>query len=218
MMVLIAEDDPVTRRLLEVRLTQWGYPLLVTSNGQEAWDTIQQVQEPLLVLLDWMMPKMDGIDVCRQIRDSRKDIPTHVIFLTARGAREDILRGFEAGADDYLQKPFDHEELRARVRVGERILLLEHDLAQRVRQLEEALEKVKSLEGLLPICSCCKKIRNDRDYWQEVEQYVGERSKAQFSHGVCLECLEKHVKPELERVERELASRRAGQPVSGTRP
>jgi response regulator RpfG family c-di-GMP phosphodiesterase len=122
-------------------------------------------------------------------------------LLTARASREDKIQGLQAGADDYITKPFDPQELRARVQVGIRVLELQGALAQRVRELEEALSRVKQLQGLLPICSYCKKIRNDRNYWQQVEGYITEHSEAQFSHGICPDCYAQYVRPELERMQ-----------------
>ena len=104
----------------------------------------------------------------------------------------------QAGADDYITKPFDRDELRARLEVGRRIVELQRSLARRVQQLEEALARVKQLQGLLPICSYCKKIRDDRNYWQQLESYLSDHSEAQFSHGICPDCYEKIVKPDLE--------------------
>src|SRR5205823_3446347 len=115
----------------------------------------------------------------------------YVLLLTARDARADLLAGLESGADDYLIKPVDLRELHARIRVGQRVLALQEGLAQRVAQLQDALSQVRRLHGLLPICSYCKRIRSDEDYWQQIEGYVSERSDVEFSHGVCPTCFEK---------------------------
>jgi len=144
-----------------------------------------------------MMPLMDGVEICRRERETHHASPAYIILLTARGGNEDIVRGLDAGADDYIVKPFNREELRARVRVGVRILDLQKNLAGRVSDLERAMAGVKQLQGLLPICCYCKKIRDDQNYWQQVEGYISKHSDAQFSHGVCPECFEKIVRPEL---------------------
>jgi sigma-B regulation protein RsbU (phosphoserine phosphatase) len=198
--VLIAEDDAVSRRMLQVHLTRWGYQVVVATDGAEAWRVLQNGDPPKLAILDWMMPVMDGIEVCRRVREAPRPSPTYVIILTARGGSEDIVRGFEAGTDDYITKPFNGEELRARVQVGARILGLQTSLADRVSELEDALAGVRHLQGLLPICCYCKKIRDDQNYWQQVESYISSHSEAQFSHGVCPECFEKLVKPELNKL------------------
>lgn len=199
MKILIAEDDPITRRVLKAMLSKWGYSVSACADGVEAWQVLQETDAPPLVILDWMMPRMDGLQVCQELRATPKTPSTYVILLTARGREEDVVAGFQAGVDDYVTKPFDHEELRARVQVGARVVTLQHSLAERVRELEEAFVRIKYLRGLLPICAYCKKIRNDHNYWQQVESYITEHSEAQFSHSICPSCYEQFAKPELER-------------------
>jgi DNA-binding response OmpR family regulator len=200
MKVLIAEDDPVSRRLLETGLAKWGYEVVSTKDGAEAWRSLQTADAPQLAVLDWMMPIMSGLEVCQKVRAHPGTKNMHLILLTAMHSRADILDGLNAGANDYITKPFDAEELRARVRVGERIVELQNSLAERVRELEAALSQVKQLQGLLPICLYCKKIRNDKNYWQQVESYIMEHAEVRFSHGICPECYEKVVKPTLARL------------------
>jgi CheY-like chemotaxis protein len=200
MKILIAEDDAISRRMLEVFLIRWGYQVVLATDGAEAWRVLESGDPPRLAILDWMMPVMDGIEICRRVREVRRASPAYIILLTARGGSEDIVRGLEAGADDYVTKPFNQEELHARVRVGVRVVELQATLAGRVGELERALAGVKQLQGLLPICCYCKKIRDDRNYWQQVEGYISSHSDVQFSHGVCPECYEKVVKPELTKV------------------
>jgi len=201
MKILVAEDQTVSRHILAANLRKWGYDVIAVENGSRAWDALQAEGAPQLAILDWLMPGMDGIDICREIRKSPGARPVYLILLTARRGQEDKIHGLQAGADDYITKPFDREELRARVQVGIRVLELQGALAQRVRQLEEALSRVKTLQGLLPICSYCKKIRNDRNYWQQVDAYISDHSEAQFSHGICPECYAVFVQPELERLQ-----------------
>jgi len=198
MKILIAEDDPVSRYVLEAMLKNWGYDLVVTANGLEAWNALQSEEAPQLAVLDWMMPGMDGVDVCRRLRQLAPARPTYIILLTAKGEKNNIVEGLEAGANDYVIKPFAREELRARVGVGARVIDLQNDLADRVAQLEEALSQVKQLQGILPICSHCKKVRDDKNYWQQVESYITAHSEAQFSHSICPDCFERIVKPEIE--------------------
>jgi sigma-B regulation protein RsbU (phosphoserine phosphatase) len=201
--ILIAEDDVVSRRLLEATLIRWGYEVVVTRNGVEAWHVLQGEDAPLLAVLDWMMPGMDGLEVCRRVRGLQRATPPYLIILTAKGRQEDIVTGLEAGANDYVTKPFNREELRARVRVGTHMVELQQSLAERVRALEDALARVKLLQGLLPICSYCKKIRDDQNYWQQVETYIAEHSEAQFSHSICPDCYDARVKPQLEQLRRQ---------------
>jgi DNA-binding response OmpR family regulator len=194
--ILIAEDDPISRRLLQAALSKWGYEVVVTTNGKEAWEALQQPDAPSLFILDWLMPEMDGVEICREVRQIDALKSAYIILLTSRGAKEDIVQGLEAGADDYVTKPFDHGELRARVQVGTRVIGLQNALAQRVRELEEAIASVKTLQGLLPICCYCKKIRDDGNYWHRVESYIAGHANVRFSHGICPECSEK-LKAEL---------------------
>src|SRR5262249_50121163 len=148
---------------------------------------------PRLVVLDWMMPEMDGPEVCRLARERLREAPPYMILLTARESSRDTVTGLQSGADDYVCKPFDPDELRARVQVGCRVLDLQRSLAERVRELEAALAQVRQLRGLLPICCYCKKIRDDQNYWQQVEKYIGDHSEVRFSHGICPECWTRHV-------------------------
>ncbi|PYV32158.1 MAG: response regulator [Acidobacteria bacterium] len=199
MKVLIADDDPVSQRVLEAFLTRWGYEVSRAENGAEALRKLEAREAPRLAILDWMMPGIDGVEVCRRLRAANPVLPLYVIVLTAKGESEDVVEGLESGADDYVTKPFDRAELRARIQVGERVLELQTELSERVKELEAALARVKTLQGLLPICSYCKRIRNDQNYWQQVEQYIGEHSGAEFSHGICPDCFAKHVTPELKK-------------------
>jgi phosphoserine phosphatase RsbU/P len=198
--VLIADDEAVCRRIVESTLTEDGYEVAIASDGLEAWAAFQNQQPPALAILDWMMPGMDGVEICRRIRQSPHTSPPYLIVLTARSDKEDVASGLNAGADDYIIKPFSRTELRARLQVGARIVELQRSLAARVTELEAALARVKRLQGLLPICSYCKKIRNDLNYWQQLENYIGEHSEAKFSHGICPECFEKFARPELEKL------------------
>lgn len=200
MKILIAEDDPVSRRMLEVMLPRWGYDVIVAADGVTAWQVMRKGDRPQLAILDWMMPGMDGVEVCRKLRAMPAPEPMYLLLLTAKGGKENIVAGLEAGADDYMTKPFEREELRARLRVGQRILELQTNLAQRVRELGDALTRVKQLQGLLPICAYCKRIRDDGNYWQQVESFIAAHSEAQFSHSICPACYERVVKPELEQL------------------
>lgn len=189
MQILIAEDEPVSRERLRYLLVKWGYDVLVACDGDQAWSMLQHLDEPALAVLDWMMPGMAGLEICRRIR-AREDLK-YIILLTAKDRREDILEALEAGADDYVVKPFDPPELRARVHSGVRVIELQQSLADRVRQLEEAISRIQTLEGLIPICSYCKKIRDDSNYWQQLEGYLSEHAGAKFTHGICPDCFER---------------------------
>jgi phosphoserine phosphatase RsbU/P len=201
MNVLIAEDDRVTSEILARTLKRWGYETTIVGDGTEAWNHLSQTTAPTLAMLDWMMPGMDGPDVCRRVRADLPLANMYLLLVTAREARGDVIAGLDAGADDYIIKPFDPDELRARVAVGVRVLGLQQKLGERVEELQAALSNVKALRGLLPICSYCKRIRGDDQYWQQVEGYIAEHSEAQFSHGICPPCYEK-ISAELDEVSR----------------
>ena len=130
MKIPIAEDDPVLRRILEGFLMKWGYDLVVTKDGAEAWRALEQEAAPPLAVVDWMMPGMDGLELCRKVRERGAGPYTYILLLTAKGQKEDIVRGIEAGADDYLTKPFDVQELRVRIRAGVRVLELQEKLRE----------------------------------------------------------------------------------------
>ncbi len=202
MRILIADDDPVSRRLLQLTLTNWCYEVMAVHDGQEAWQTLRQADAPSLAILDWMMPGLDGPEVCRRVRQTPTLSPIYIILLTSKTQKEDIIAGLQAGADDYLTKPFDAQELQARLQVGMRVMQLQSELAQRVKELEAALTKVKQLEGYLPICSYCKKIRDDDNYWQQIENYISAHSEALFTHSICPDCYQKHIEPELTELRR----------------
>jgi DNA-binding response OmpR family regulator len=193
MKILIADDNLVCRRILEATLTQWGYEVVVTSDGEAAWRALQGADVPPLALLDWMMPGMDGPEICRRVRAQAKAEPVYLILLTAREGQADMVAGLDSGADDYIVKPFNRSELQARLRVGLRIIGLQRSLAERVRELEEALGRVTQLHGMLPMCAWCKKIRDDQNYWLKVESYLSTHSDVRFTHGICPECYEKEV-------------------------
>jgi DNA-binding response OmpR family regulator len=190
MRVLVADDDPLGVTILSRALERWGFDVAVAHDGEEAWRIIQQDDQPAIAILDWVMPAPDGLELCRRIRSDESRAHLHVILLTAREGRADLMAGLDAGADDYLTKPFDADELRARVNVGARIVTLQRRLSRRVTELQAALAHVKQLSGLLPICSYCKRIRSDQNYWQQLESYISEHSDAEFSHAICPECYE----------------------------
>ena len=191
MKALIADDDRTATILVRRTLERCGLDITVVHDGDAAWTVLSAPEPPSLVVLDWMMPSVEGLELCRRVRHDRPTANIYIILVTSRESRADVVSGLDAGADDYLVKPFDHEELRARVQVGMRVVNLQASLATHVSELQDALSKVKQLSGLVPICSYCHRIRNDDDYWQQMEQYVSQHSDAQFSHGICPECFTK---------------------------
>jgi diguanylate cyclase (GGDEF)-like protein len=149
MKILIAEDDPVSSRVLATTLTKWGHDVVTTSNGIDAWAALQQDDAPRLAILDWMMPGLEGPEVCRRVRRNIRTASIYVILLTALQQKEQMVEGLEAGADDYLTKPFNRNELRVRLQAGARIVGLQGSLAQRVLELEAAIVERKRAEDAL---------------------------------------------------------------------
>jgi CheY-like chemotaxis protein len=164
--------------------------VIVEHNGSDAWEALRRDPGIALTVLDWMMPGVDGPEICRRIRKDDSHAHMYVILLTSRDASADLVAGLDAGADDYLIKPIEAEELRARVQVGLRVHGLQERLSEQVAELQAALSKVKQLTGLLPICSYCKSVRTDQNYWERVDHYMTQHTDVQFSHGICPACYE----------------------------
>ena len=187
--VLVAEDDEKTRAALVFFLQRYQFDVIVVKDGQAALEILLSSDPPQLALLDWEMPRLDGLHVCRALRTIPYAHYIYVIMVSARDSAEDVLTAFAAGADDFLSKPADTAQLLARMRSGERVLALEARLAERIAELEKTLDELRQLKRLLPICMYCKKVRDDGDYWQEIEAYIHEHTGTDFSHGICPECM-----------------------------
>jgi sigma-B regulation protein RsbU (phosphoserine phosphatase) len=198
MRVLIAEDDPLALRTLGSALAAAGYEVCAVTDGLAALKALHAADAPLLAVLDWMMPGLDGVEVIRMVRSVPTTPAPYLIILTAKEELEDVVVALESGANDFVIKTHDIRELVSRVRVGERVIGLQIELARRAQEAERALAHIKRLQGLLPICSYCKKIRNDQNYWQEIEHYIHDHSEADFTHGICPGCYEKVLKPQME--------------------
>ena len=204
MKIVIAEDDALSRRVLETQLQRWGHEVVAFADGEQALAALQAGGQSVLAILDWMMPGLDGPEICRRIRGNQEIDQPYLVLLTSKEGTQSTVEGLSAGADDYVVKPFDASVLQARVNVGMRVLELQGKLARRVKELEEALANVKRLQGLLPICSYCKRVRNDGNYWQQVDAYITENTEARLSHGFCPDCFETHVKPQLAELNEQL--------------
>jgi DNA-binding response OmpR family regulator len=190
MKALIADDDRVTAAAVSANVSGWGFDVVVAHDGVEALNQLLADPPPALAIIDWEMPGLDGPEICRRIRADQARDGVYVLLLTARSSPSDLVDGLDAGADDYLIKPVNLSELRARVHVGVRVVALQERLAKKVAELQATIDNVRQLRGLLPICSYCKRIRNDENYWERVEVYVTEHSDAKFTHGICPSCLE----------------------------
>ncbi len=182
--ILIVEDSVSNLQLLEHLLAETGYRILTAVNGKSGVKTAVE-EPPDLILLDIIMPGMDGYQVCERLKAIPETRHIPIIFLTARRATEDVVRGFKAGAVDYVFKPFEKEELLARVHTH--VLL-----KQTIADLRTALAEIKTLKGLLPICSFCRKIRDDQGYWKQLETYFATHSDIEFSYSLCPECARRH--------------------------
>ena len=186
MKVMAVEDDAVARRILTQALGKLGHEVVEAEDGEAAWD-LWQTEKTRIIVSDWLMPKSDGLGLCQKLRALKGQDYVYFILLTGSEASiENKRMTAEAGVDDFLTKPLDFQELWMRMRVAERIVRT----TQQVRQLEE----------LLPICSYCKKIRDDQNYWQQIEGYINERTGSEFSHSVCPDCYTRVVLPELEKL------------------
>jgi DNA-binding response OmpR family regulator len=192
MKILAVEDDAVARAVLRQALRRLGHEVVEAGDGESAWQLL--LKEPVRVVVsDWLMPKLDGLELCRRVRGRPGAEYTYFILLTGNDATADNQReAADAGVDDFLTKPLNFEELWNRLRVAERILRY----ATQVKQLEE----------MLPICSYCKKIRDDQNYWQQIEGYINERTGSEFSHSVCPDCYQRVVLPELESLKAKMVS------------
>jgi len=178
MKILIAEDDNVSCMVLATKLRKLGHEVFTAENGRDAWYAYRR-DKPRLVITDWMMPLLDGLELCRMIRAENRSQYTYIIMLTALGGKGSYLEGMNAGADDFVTKPFDMDGLSARLRVAERILGLQTEVNQ--------------LEGLLPICAYCKKIRDEKNNWQMLENFVAQRTDTSFAQTYCPECRKKEA-------------------------
>ena len=165
-------------------------------DGRKAYDELKKENPPRLAILDWIMPEMEGIEICRELGRQDENQFIYTILLTIKKEKEDIVQALDCGAHDFLSKPVHVGELRSRVAVGIRLLEAEDKIIKYAREIEaknndlkNALAEIKTLRGFIPICSNCKKIRDDEGYWQQIEQYIQQRSDAEFSHGICPECI-----------------------------
>lgn len=188
MKILIAEDEYTTRLMVQVCLENWGYSIESVEDGKKAWDIINQKNPPQIAVLDWEMPGISGIDLCRKIKSLDRSSPIHVILLTARDSKNDISQGFEAGADDYITKPFNDDELGARIRVAERIVTIQSSLNSSLEELREALDMVQSFEEPVAVCSKCQKIGAFDGSWRTPEKLLEYPVDPRFIQLDCPSC------------------------------
>lgn len=193
MKILTVEDDPVARRVLHQALSRLGHQVAEATDGTQALEVLAG-ERVRVIVSDWVMPQMDGLEFCRRVRARPSEEYVYFILLTSRTATvENQREAADAGVDDFLSKPLDLNELWMRLRVAERIL--------------KFATQVEQLEAFLPICSYCKKIRDDQNYWTQIESYINERTGTDFSHSVCPDCYTRVVVPELEKLRGEAQRR-----------
>ena len=192
MQVLVADDSLVSRKILEKIVQGLACETVLASDGQEAWDIIEAGDAPPILLLDWMMPGLDGIEVCRRVRQRPSKSPPYIMLLSAKQEKNDIVEGLDAGANDYLTKPYNKSELIARIRVGLRVVRLQRELNARISELEGARSRIKTLQQFLPVCMYCRKVSPDDSMWSNIEQYVEEHSDIELSHVICPDCMLQH--------------------------
>jgi DNA-binding response OmpR family regulator len=187
--ILVADDDSISRTLLARTLEHWGHEVTAVVDGLDACGRLIAAGAPTLAILDWAMPGLEGPEICRQIRAAALRMQPYLVILTARHTPEDLAVALEAGADDFLSKPFNRVELMARLHAGMRILNLHRALTDRIQELEESRLREQHLRTLMPICAYCKKIRGDKDEWEPIDQYLAEHGY-RFTHAVCPSCLD----------------------------
>ena len=195
--VLVAEDSDKTRVALVFLLERHGYDVSVVADGQAALNVLLGPNPPHIALLDWEMPRLDGIHVCLGVRTMPTRHYTYIVMLTAHDQVSDMLAAFAAGVDDFLSKPVDSAQLLARLRCGERVLTLEKRSEERIAELAKALDEVRQLKHLVPLCMHCKKVCDGSGCWREIDAYIQENSRTDFFNGVCPGCIESGVMPPL---------------------
>ena len=206
--ILIVDDAPENIRMLS-ELLRGEYSVRVATSGGKAIQIARSGTPPDLILLDVIMPDPDGYETCKRLKADERSRNIPVIFVTAIGVEESESYGFELGAVDYITKPFNPVIVQARVRTHLTLrrysLELESQkaaLSARIYELELAKDHIKTLQDFIPICSYCKRIRDDQNYWNQLEGYLQAHSEIQFSHGICPDCLEQHF-PEIAQKRRE---------------
>lgn len=185
MKILVVEDEPVAQLVIEAALKSLGHEVTISTDGEAAWAALED-RALRVVVSDWRLPKLDGLELCRRIRQQREDYVCFILVTQLSASTENLDAAMVAGVDEFLSKPIDERELKLRLHVAARILHFTSEL--------------RRLQTFLPICGYCKKVRDDRDYWQGLENYLHERAGTRFSHGICPHCYEQNVIPELKKL------------------
>jgi DNA-binding response OmpR family regulator len=194
--ILVVDDDAAARLTLEAVVRNAGWSPIVLGDSELALEIMTGPDAPPIALIDWQMPVLSGVDLCRRVRAADLPARPYLIFVTANSGPNDIATGLDAGADGYMTKPINAHELQARVRAGLRTIALQHDLRMRLQEAQAESARTRPLRELLPMCCCCRRIRDERQHWSTLEQYLAQKMDVQFTHGFCPTCLAQHVPPE----------------------
>lgn len=204
--ILIIDDQPANLAVLVDYLEGRDIDVVVAENGKNGLARADYVL-PDLILLDVLLPDINGFDTCRQLKTNRRTSAIPVIFMTALADVNDKISGFAAGGVDYVTKPLELEEVCARIKTHLTLNRLQKELEAKNRELTTALAEIDTLKGILPLCSFCKKIRDDQGYWQQVDAYIQTHTSAEISHSLCPDCLKEHYP--------DIVAPEDGQPPSG---
>jgi len=183
MKILAVEDDPVALTVLEDTLISLGHEVVLASDGESAWKLLHD-QNCRIIVCDWNMPELDGLELCKRIRSQPGDYVYFILLTSAEATTQHRDSAMSAGVDDFLTKPVDLEDIKMRLHVAQRIL--------------QYTTHIQRLESLIPICSYCKNVRDDKSYWKRIENYLAEKTGADCSHSVCPDCYKKYVVPQFE--------------------
>jgi DNA-binding response OmpR family regulator len=189
MKVLVADDDPGVRRGLAAQIRADNFDVVTCGDAEQTLAELTSEDPPAIAIIDWVLPDRTGVDICRALRDRNGEAAPYIIMLTVKKEATFIAEALDAGANDYVTKPFSMMELRARIRVGRRVVELQDALRHKVIEAQAAAKEVRQLDALLPVCCYCRKVRDDDDYWHELEAYLGRRVNTRFSHGICPACV-----------------------------
>jgi DNA-binding response OmpR family regulator len=185
MKILAVEDDPVAQAVLVAALQSLGHQVVSAADGEAAWSAMND-RSLRVIVCDWKLPLLDGLSLCRRIRQHREDYICFILLTQESATGENLDEAFAAGVDDFLTKPVNRRDLKLRLHVATRILAFTTEMRQ--------------LESFLPICMYCRKVRDDQDYWQQIETYINQRAGTRFSHSICPSCYESLIVPEMRRM------------------
>ncbi|MES2696701.1 MAG: response regulator [Verrucomicrobiota bacterium] len=186
MKILAVDDTPVAQLVLAGALKAQGHEVSVASDGEEAWAALEADRSVRVVVCDWRLPRLDGLELCRRVREKREDYVSFILLTQEQSSSENLEDAYAAGVDDFLSKPVDPGRLKHSLHVAARIV--------------DFTSEIKRLRSFIPICCYCKKVREDGDYWKQIETYISERMDTRFSHGICPDCYVHEIEPQLQKL------------------